>query len=522
MTGNITYLSFPLCSRLRILWKNWLYNFSLATCMKKCSFEKLIIQFTIIAGILIALLQFIYNRSLWLDEASLALNIIHKNHLELLKPLDYGQVAPILFLQIEKLFSELIPNTEFGLRLFPLLSFIFSLFFLYKIIKTFNLSDYSIIFIISLFVFNSTLIYYTSEVKQYMSDVLVITSVYYLLLKTYDNNNYKYYFLGIVGSICIFLSNITPVILFSVGLYLFFDIYINKKKQLLQIISLSSFWILSFLTYYFLFIEEHPSRSFMTTYWSNMDAFMPLNPLSKEFYHFTLKSISRVFFELFQFGGLYYFLIFLFLIGLISLIRDRKISIIILTVTPLLLHLIISGFKLYPFYVRLILYTIPCIGIICSIGFDRLVKMFLSDLNIKRFRMFAVFIPFILFSYLIGNGFPQEFQEIKKSYRYIQRHSDKNDKIYVHYEALPQFTYYVDIHYISNPTSILIGSSDIENKENFISEFQKLQGRNWLLFSNISNDKVHLIVHQLDSLGYSKIESFETNMSSTYLFDFRN
>ena len=37
--------------------------------------------------------QFLNNRSLWLDEASLALSIVNRNYFELLFPLDYGQVA---------------------------------------------------------------------------------------------------------------------------------------------------------------------------------------------------------------------------------------------------------------------------------------------------------------------------------------------------------------------------------------------------------------------------------------------
>jgi hypothetical protein len=151
--------------------------------MKIDNNEKAIIKLTIIAGVLLSTLQFFYNRSLWLDEAYLALNIINKSHFELLKPLDLRQVAPILFLIIEKIFSDLIPNSEFGLRLFPLISFWLSIFLFYKLIKAIQQNYYAIIFSLSLFVFNTTLIYYSSEVKQYMTDALVLISVYYLILR---------------------------------------------------------------------------------------------------------------------------------------------------------------------------------------------------------------------------------------------------------------------------------------------------------------------------------------------------
>ncbi len=51
-------------------------------------------------GVIIAFIQYVSNKSLWLDEAMLALNIINRDYSELLLPLDSIQVAPILFLLI--------------------------------------------------------------------------------------------------------------------------------------------------------------------------------------------------------------------------------------------------------------------------------------------------------------------------------------------------------------------------------------------------------------------------------------
>jgi len=79
------------------------------------------------SGIAISLIQYFSNRSLWVDEARLALNIITKDSCDLMNPLDYYQVAPIGFLFIEKAFSIVIPGSELGLRLFPLISFWISL-----------------------------------------------------------------------------------------------------------------------------------------------------------------------------------------------------------------------------------------------------------------------------------------------------------------------------------------------------------------------------------------------------------
>ena len=51
-------------------------------------------------GIILRLVQYLYNRSLWLDEASLALNVIEKSFSGLLQPLGYDQMAPPLKLDL--------------------------------------------------------------------------------------------------------------------------------------------------------------------------------------------------------------------------------------------------------------------------------------------------------------------------------------------------------------------------------------------------------------------------------------
>jgi hypothetical protein len=71
-----------------------------------------------------SLAQYLYNRSLWCDEAWVALNILNRDFGELLNPLDYIQVAPVLWLcffiiwlwtwLLSKFFqSEIIFNNQF-------------------------------------------------------------------------------------------------------------------------------------------------------------------------------------------------------------------------------------------------------------------------------------------------------------------------------------------------------------------------------------------------------------------------
>ena len=98
-------------------------------------FENKVISILIGLGILLPLIQYFFNRSLWVDEVTLALNILNAGILALLKPLESGHVVPIIFLLLEKFFSILIPNSEYGFRILPLFSYFASLFFFYKILN---------------------------------------------------------------------------------------------------------------------------------------------------------------------------------------------------------------------------------------------------------------------------------------------------------------------------------------------------------------------------------------------------
>ncbi len=85
-------------------------------------------------GILVRLIQYLNNRSLWLDEASLALNIINRSYGELAQTLDHNQAAPLGFLWLEKLSTQIWGNNEYSLRLLPFIASILALGVFYRLV----------------------------------------------------------------------------------------------------------------------------------------------------------------------------------------------------------------------------------------------------------------------------------------------------------------------------------------------------------------------------------------------------
>jgi predicted membrane-bound mannosyltransferase len=108
---------------------------------------------------------YLQNRNLLLDEANVARNLFERDFTGLVKPLNYEQYAPPVFLWVEKLNAILFGFSEYALRLYPLLAGIASVFVMYALLK--RLVPMSALwFPLLLFVATHMLIRYSSELRQ--------------------------------------------------------------------------------------------------------------------------------------------------------------------------------------------------------------------------------------------------------------------------------------------------------------------------------------------------------------------
>ena len=124
------------------------------------------------AGIVLRVVQLLANRSLWIDEAALALNVVHKSARELAGPLDHGQMAPIAFLWLEKATVSVFGAGEWSLRLVPFAAGLIALVLFARLARA-TLASAGTLVAAGLFALNHRLVYYSSEVKQYATDVAV-------------------------------------------------------------------------------------------------------------------------------------------------------------------------------------------------------------------------------------------------------------------------------------------------------------------------------------------------------------
>lgn len=135
----------------------------------------------IITGTLLRLLAYFSQGQLYLDDASLALNIASRSFADLTKPLDYEQVASIPFLWAERLVTRIAGTNEYALRAIPLFTGIAVLVLLWKVGRR-ALGEEGAALATWLGAFSALLMGYTTAVKQYSTDALVTLVLVWLVL----------------------------------------------------------------------------------------------------------------------------------------------------------------------------------------------------------------------------------------------------------------------------------------------------------------------------------------------------
>jgi len=468
-------------------------------------------------GVLI--IQYLHNRSVWNDEAYMVLTITNLAPRDLLLPLDYYQVAPVLFLQIEKLLSVLLGHSEYALRLFPLLCALAAVPLFYSFCLQFTRNRLLSLFAMILLAVTPGLIYYSSEVKQYCPDLFVVMLLYNVAFN--DAVKRRTLALSITGIIAVFLSNVSIITLFTIGLYYLYCCWKTKKiKREYWIPALS--WTIAFACNYLLFIKDHPHTAYMKNYWQI--AFMPVNIFSSAFHHFVGRSGPQVFSQLLpSLPGKHFYLAtaFLFFVGLFFMFREKKFLLLHLCLTPILIHLGLSAMHFYPFEQRLLLYQAPLYVFGISFGVFRIIDKLIVD---QRIRLIAACICLALISFKSFMYYPMEHDEIKQAIKYINAEHTPGESIYIFSGAVPGIKYYMQRDVARfNDLSITFGKERVIDKSNYLENIPNVHGHVWLVASHIFPFRNNLeeetaIANAIRQRG-KMISKKDFTGSTVYLFD---
>ena len=486
------------------------------------SWDGFAIGVILILGFLLRLRQYLTGRSLWLDEAMLALNIVNRNFVGLFQPLDYDQGAPIGFLLVEKVLNILFGDHEFVLRLFSFIAGIAALGLFYLLLR-YTTSGIGLWTGLALFATGSELIYYSSEMKQYSIDVLVAIALLFLAMPLFVGGKRRdYIYLGLAGTLTLWFSHPALFVLAGIGIGLFIQVLRQRERaQINSVLLMGVIWLANLGLLYFVSLRGLSQNAFLLEYWQVN--FMPAPPWA-DWGWFALVFSGLIRNQIGIFAPAWIVSV-LAILGFIFLFRKNK------TYASVLLMifafaLIASGIWLYPLGGRLSLFLAPLIIILISQSVDALQHG--NGVPYKLGKVFATMIGiYLLYSPTVESIYnfitPKYFEHIRPSMATLSENWKEDDALFVSNGAAPAFLFYADRYGLGDVDYQTSDASDYLKPENIILRLQTLDGnpRVWILITHVYETKDYnekdFILSSLDAFGKMKRE-FRSPGTSVYLF----
>lgn len=394
----------------------------------------------IVLGVILRLREYVYNRSLWVDEALLVNNIIERSYVGLLGTLGIDQHAPIGFLWVERVMYLLFGRSEYVFRLFPLICGIISLFLFKKLVDRIMPEMYARLALL-LFAVSDVLIRYSSELKQYSIEVLV-QLVLYLLFTKYSLSGLlekKWKLMLLIGPLALLFSHTAILTLAAFSMiYIVQLVYSKETKKAVFQGGLSMVWIASFgVLYLGDALHAYSDPAFVSAW-----IYFKLIPTS--LYDLLTNAIGfyNISFELL--GPISTLIgMGLFLLGAVHWCkRDRTTSLLFLL--PIILGLIASGLEKYPFVTRVFLFSVPAMILFIFKGFEWLVEKFPVNFK-KKAKLFLAGFLFVgsVYTGTVYFFHPREIEAIKPVLKTVLSNRSADDGIYIFYASEAAFKYYL-------------------------------------------------------------------------------
>lgn len=471
------------------------------------------------------------NRSFWGDEASLAVNIVNRSFAGLAQLLDFYQAAPIGFLYIEKVSILLLGNQDYILRLFPLIAGLAAVYLIFLIAREhFGAAG---MFALAMFSTSWWLVYYSSELKQYVSDITMALLLVHLAGKCFkaDRGRNGFLMLGAVGSITIWISHPSVFIMVGIGLALATEKALRKDfAPWTWILGIGLAWLVSFGLAYLVSFQHIVSDGYLITYWRK--AYAPFPPWSdKGWYLNTLNS-----FVFFAFHRGDYAMVIITLVlsvaGAVSLIlRDRKSA--LLLVSPFLVVTVISMLQRYPLKNRFMLFLIPLVFLLMAESV-RLTHDLLSRWR-PRFATaisagLALAVLWLFVPITIEKASSNSTDNIRPVIQYVAENIQPGDTLYVFHLTEPVFLYYAPFYGLEAHSPTITGTFHANSRKAYRSykdDVFELIGveRVWFLFSEITDcidcpaeDTQGYYLQILDQYG-TRMDTFDGTGANAFLYD---
>ncbi len=432
-------------------------------------------------GMLLRIVMYVQNRSLFIDEACLSSQLIERSYGGLFENMEY-QYAPPFFAFIVKAMTQCFGANEYALRLIPLLGALIGIILFYKLCRKY-LSDVHCFLPLVLFCFGMPLLQYATEVKQYSTDVMMTLALILICLewKVEDFDFKRALKWALIGSFTVWFSMPGVFILFGIGIFYLFESYKKgAKEQIKYIIGAILIWLINFGFYYFAIIRKDIGLENLEDYHARF--FLPLPPTSLA----ELNQAKNILLSFFQtsIGATTLAIVFGLLTTCMTIFNffKKEKSLLLLFLLPILAAMLASGMKMYSLIPRLTLFFIPLLILLIGIGSR---KLYEGATGVLKYLL-IVSVLIILYNQKGYQYFYKPFQieELRPVLSHLNQNIEKGDQVFLHYQAENAYVFYSQFYEHANQLNvpnIYIGNWKEPLEQIKMPESKRL----WLIFSHL-------------------------------------
>lgn len=440
-----------------------------------------------------------------IDEANLTFNIIDRSVMGLFAPLDHEQYAPPLFLLLQKTAMWVGGVNEYALRLVP---FLFSCLFLwwFRLLMLRLTSGFWATWAMLPAGFSWYFLRYSTEVKQYSSDMAIAVGLLYLAVcwPAHRVTSRQIATWVVVGFVAIWASMPAVFILAAIGIYYLWQEKANPGKALIRWIIPAVAWLASFGTYYFLILQhdigleklqDYHSRYFIRFNWWETGVAEAQLQLLQELHQVIFPPIAA--------------LLLLSAIGIVGFFwRSDSIGKKLLLLLPVLLTMLAAALQQFSLIPRVSLFLFPIVLVALAYGWQALVR---NLAGMWRYTALSLLL-------LVGLGqinityFWQrmEAEPIREAIAYIQESGYAGEQVLVHHEAGPAFRFYTQYHDLQLDYQLaLVTIADWDSTASILLSLHN-NGPCWLLAAHTDKQGIASITSGLpaSSLSFEREKSY--------------
>lgn len=501
--------------------------------------RRLALLVALLCGVLLRLLQYGVNRSLWLDEALLVDNFLPRSWAGLLRPLDRGQTAPIGFLAAEKALATLLGGSEYVLRLLPLLAGLATLALIPRVARRY-VTRPAFPLAVAIVAVAPYLVYYSSEVKQYALDAFVSTVVLGFAAALARRPHDRRVAIGFAAAGVVALWFSQPAVFMLAGCGTVLGVRALRRgdrRGVRTLAVLAAAWAASFAGSFLISHHEVADPEYMRSFWR--DGFFPLPPRTLSDWLWLPRNLAHVFREpvgiigedasavsVIGWGAA----LLAFAAGAAWMWRHRRLRLALL-LAPAGFAIAAAVAHQYPFggrYLaggRVLVFLLPSLACVMAEGAAASGRWLRGRGGSLAFALLAagVLLPSAAYAAL---SVPHVRAEVKPLLQYAEENRRPGDVLYVYYNGASVWEYYRD-RYPWPAGDVVAGRCSRFDPVGYLADVDRLRGRPrvWMLFvggEGVNGFKERkLMVSYLDLIG-RRLDDRVAVGAYLYLYDLRN